>query len=126
LSAQTLTSYVLITWKLRLVGTTRLEAFPCLLTTQFLYSPSYPLNQPKGLDNKEFYYQIITTNNQSKALVNRVGYNTIISTNNHMNGRSGTTEWGCSKEEVYLLDRVVEGVDPVKYSRVQNTNKYWC
>jgi len=38
LSAQTLTSYVLKTWKLWLVGTTTLEAFLCLTITQFPYS----------------------------------------------------------------------------------------
>jgi len=87
LSAQTLTCYVLVTWKLWLVGTTKREAFPYILITQFLFSPPFPLNQPKGLVDRE-YYQIITTNNQPKALVDRVRYNLIISTNNHKNERS--------------------------------------
>jgi hypothetical protein len=46
--------------------------------------PPYPLNQSKVLVDREYYYQIITTNNQPKALVDRVSYNLIISTNNHM------------------------------------------
>lgn len=61
-------------WKLWLVGMTSLEVFPCLPITQFLYSPPYPLNQPKGLAHREYYYQIITTNDQPKALVDRVSY----------------------------------------------------